>query len=372
MQASPATPPPAPRQESVPIGVKPLLGAGDAGIVRMLQADGKLVPGSKPLVDDATLRSIHVTMRLVRALDERMITLQRQGRAGFYGACTGEEAAVLGSAAALRPVDWIVPALRQNSAMLLRGFPLTQYVCQVLGNSGDVMKARQMPSHHAATSVRQVSWSSCIANQLVHAVGMAMAIRIRREDEIVVGYVGDGGTSEGDFHVAMNLAGLWKPPVVLICQNNQWAISVPLEKQTLVTRIADKAEGYGLPGIRVDGNDVLAVHAVVHEAATRARSGGGPTFIEALTYRVGAHSTSDDPSRYRDESITERWKLLDPLARLETYMKDRRLLTDASIEEIRKRSIAQVDAAVREAEAMPPVASRTLFEDVHAEPLPRL
>ena len=256
--------------------------------------------------------------------------------------------------------------------MLLRGFPLTQYIGQVLGNSGDVMKARNMPSHHAATSVRQVSWSSCIANQLMHAVGIGMAIRARQENEVVVGYVGDGGTSEGDFHVAMNLAGLWKPPVVLICQNNQWAISVPLERQTLVTRIADKAVAYGIPGIRVDGNDVLAVHAVVHEAVERARSGGGPTFIEALTYRVGAHSTSDDPSRYRDESITERWKLLDPLRRLEAYLKARGLRSDAEVEELRKRCVANVDAAVREAEAMPPVPAASLIDDVMAEPLPSL
>lgn len=370
-QPAPATAP-ASASATAPADARPLLGADDPSIVRMLSPDGRLVPGAKPQIRDEALLRVHETMRLVRALDEKMITLQRQGRAGFYGACTGEEAAVLGSAAALESTDWIVPALRQNAAMLLRGFPLTQYVCQVLGNSGDVMKARQMPSHHADTKVRQISWSSCIANQLVHAVGMAMASRIRGDKDVVAGYVGDGGTSEGDFHVAMNLAGLWKPPVILICQNNQWAISVPLSKQTLVTRIADKAEGYGLPGVRVDGNDVLAVHAVVRDAVRRARSGGGPTFIETLTYRVGAHSTSDDPSRYRDESITERWKRLDPLERLEAHLKERRLRSDADFEALRIRCVAEVDRAVREAEAMPPIASRTLVDDVFAEPLPSL
>jgi len=338
------------------------------GALRMLRPDGALHPGAAPRIDDATLLRVHDTMRLVRALDERMITLQRQGRAGFYGACTGEEAAVLGTAAALRPTDWIFPALRQNAAMLFRGFPLTAYVAQVLGNSGDVNKARQMPSHHAALSVRQVSWSSCIANQLPQAIGMARAIKLKGESDVAVGYCGDGGTSEGEFHVAMNLAALWKPPLVLVVQNNQWAISVPLERQTLVTRIADKAAAYGMPGVRVDGNDVLAVHAVMSEAVERARRGEGPTLIEAFTYRVGAHSTSDDPSRYRDESITERWKQLDPVARLEAYLEARGLRKRADIEDLTRRSIAEVDKSVREAEATPAVAPSTLIEDVYAAP----
>jgi pyruvate dehydrogenase E1 component alpha subunit/2-oxoisovalerate dehydrogenase E1 component alpha subunit len=252
--------------------------------------------------------------------------------------------------------------------MLYRGFPLVAYVAQVLGNSGDVMKARQMPSHHASPDVRQVSWSSCIANQLLQAVGLARAVRLRKEPDVVVGFVGDGGTSEGDFHVAMSLAGAWRPPLVLVCQNNQWAISVPLEKQTLVTRIADKAVAYGIPGVRVDGNDLLAVHETMKSAVERARSGEGPTFIEAYTYRVGAHSTSDDPSRYRDESVTARWKELDPVARLEAYLARQGLRDAAAVDELKRRCVAQVDAAVREAEAMPPVARETLVEDVHAEP----
>ena len=170
----------------------------------------------------------------------------------------------------------------------------------------------------------------------------------------------------------MNLAGLWRAPLVLVCQNNQWAISVPLERQTLVTRIADKAAAYGIPGVRVDGNDVLAVHAAMSEAAARARAGEGATLLELYTYRVGAHSTSDDPSRYRDESVTERWKLLDPLARLEKHLAARGLRGAADVEALRARSIAEVDRAVKEAEAMPPVAPETLIEDVTARPLPSL
>jgi pyruvate dehydrogenase E1 component alpha subunit/2-oxoisovalerate dehydrogenase E1 component alpha subunit len=248
--------------------------------------------------------------------------------------------------------------------MLHRGFPLLPYVAQVLGNSGDVLKARQMPSHQAAREVRQVSWSSCIANQLLHAVGIARAMRAQGQDTLCLGFVGDGGTSEGDFHVAMNLAGLFRVPLILFCQNNQWAISVPLEAQTRVTRLADKAAAYGLPGVRVDGNDVLAVFEVVREAALRARAGEGATFVEAVTYRMGAHSTSDDPSRYRDEAVTERWRQLDPLARLEGYLATRGLRGADEVRAVRARSVAAVDEAVHAAEALPPVAAGTLIEDV--------
>lgn len=344
----------------------------DEDVVRLLDQDGILREGAKVTLATDRLLRVHDTMRLVRALDERMITLQRQGRAGFYGACTGEEAAVLGSAAGLRDTDWIVPALRQNSAMLFRGFPLSAYVSQVLGNSGDVMKARQMPSHHASPSVRQVSWSSCIANQLLQAVGIARAMRTRGTGDVVAGFCGDGGTSEGDFHVAMNLAALWKLPMVIVVQNNQWAISVPLSRQTLVTRIADKARAYGMPGLRVDGNDLFAVHESMAAAAERARSGGGPTLLELYTYRVGAHSTSDDPSRYRDESITEHWRTLDPLARLEAHLAQAGLRGAAEVEALKARSVAEVDRAVKEAEAMPPVEPGTLVEDVCATIPPAL
>jgi len=350
-----------------------LAGAGaaerlhDTDLVRVLGPEGELLPGATSTIPDERLLRIHDTLHLVRALDERMIRLQRQGRAGFYGACTGEEAAVLGSVAALRDSDWIVPALRQGPAMLFRGFPLVPYVAQVLGNSGDVLKARQMPSHHAAREVHQVSWGSCIANQLLQSVGIARAMRLRGHDSICIGYVGDGGTSEGDFHVAMNLAATWKVPLILFCQNNQWAISVPLDAQTRVTRLADKAAAYGLPGVRVDGNDALAVYQVVSEAAARARAGEGPTFVEALTYRVGAHSTSDDPSRYRDESVTERWRERDPLARLERHLAATGLRGAADVARLRERCVAEVDSAVNAVEALPPVGVETLITDVFAQ-----
>ena len=342
--------------------------ASAAELVQLLSPEGELLPGAEPLLSDAEALKAHELMLLLRALDDRMVKLQRQGRVGFYGTCTGEEASVLGLASALRDEDWILPALRQGAIMLWRGFDLVPYIAQVFGNSGDLTKARQMPSHQAARSVNQVSWGSCIANQLTQAVGVAKACSLAGKDEIAVGFIGDGGTSEGDFHVALNTAAVLKLPVVFVCQNNQWAISVPLERQTLVTRIATKAKAHGIPGVRVDGNDLLAVHRVAREAAERARAGEGPTLIECLTYRVGAHSTSDDPSRYRDESITEQWKTMrDPVARLETWLAGRGLRGPEDVERLRGEAFTKVDAAVKEVESLPGVARETLIEDVYHE-----
>ena len=244
-----------------------------------------------------TLLRLYREMVRLRTLDERMMTLQRQGRVGFYGACTGQEAATLASAIALEQSDWIFPALREGGAMLLRGFPLVPYLCQIFGNAGDETKGRQMPSHMASRSVNQVSWSSCIGTQLPQAVGAAMAARIKGDRTVIAAYMGDGATSEGDFHVAMNFAGVFKAPVVFICQNNHWAISVPTAKQTASESIAIKAQAYGFSGAKLDGNDAVAVYLAVKEAVDKARTGGGPSLIECETYRIGAHSSSDDPTQ---------------------------------------------------------------------------
>src|SRR5438128_8084843 len=251
-----------------------------------------------PIPREVLLRLYREMVRL-RTLDERMMTLQRQGRVGFYGACTGQEAATLASAIALEASDWIFPALREGGAMLLRGFPLVPYLCQIFGNSGDETKGRQMPSHMASKSVNQVSWSSCIGTQLPQAVGAAMAARLKGDRTVVAAYMGDGATSTGDFHVALNFAGVFKPPVVFICQNNHWAISVPTQKQTASETIAIKSVAYGFPGVKVDGHDAVAVYRAVKEAVDRARRRRGPTLLECQTYRIGAHSSSDDPTRYR-------------------------------------------------------------------------
>src|SRR2546429_4060345 len=308
------------------------------------------VTDARPQPSPELLLRLYREMVRLRTLDERMMTLQRQGRVGFYGACTGQEAATLASAIALEPLDWIFPALREASAMLLRGFPLVPYLCQVFGNSGDETKGRQMPSHMASRRVNQVSWSSCIGTQLPQAVGAAMAAKVRGDRTVIAAYMGGGATSEGDFHVAMNFAGVFKAPGVFICQNNHWAISVPTSKQTASESIAIKAIAYGFPGDKVDGNDAVAVYGAVKAAVDRARGGSGPTLVECETYRIGAHSSSDDPTRYRDEREVEVWRKRDPIERLRARLGADGLWTDRQGHGLRGNLVDGVNGALAEAE----------------------
>ena len=319
-----------------------------------------------PDIQSDTLLRLYREMVRLRILDERMMTLQRQGRVGFYGACTGQEAATLASAIVLEPSDWIFPALRESGAMLLRGFPMVPYLCQVFGNSGDETKGRQMPSHMASRSVNQVSWGSCIGTQLPQAVGAAMAAKIKGDRTVIAAYLGDGATSEGDFHVAMNFAGVFKAPVVFICQNNHWAISVPTAKQTASESIAIKAQAYGFPGVKVDGNDAVAVHGAVRTAVERARSGGGPSLVECETYRIGAHSSSDDPTRYREEREVESWRKRDPIEMLRGRLDAMGLWTATDEEALRATVLEEVNAAIAEAEQKPDPPRESLFEDVYS------
>lgn len=321
-----------------------------------------------PNLSGEQLLEVYRAMLKIRTLDERMMTLQRQGRIGFYGACTGQEAACIGSAYALGSKDWIFPALREGAAMLLRGFPLVAYIAQVFGNSGDVTKGRQMPSHQASKSVNQVSWSSCIGSQLPQAVGAAWAAKYKKDDTVVMAYMGDGATSSADFHVAMNFAGVFKVPLVLVCQNNHWSISIPTSRQTASESIAIKAKAYGFPGVRVDGNDVEVVYAAARESVARARAGGGPTLIEAETYRMGAHSSSDDPTRYRDAQEVETWKARDPLDRLRNRLIGTKLWDSGREDKLRAELLSEVNTAIAEAEGLPPPTDQTLFEDVYAAP----
>jgi pyruvate dehydrogenase E1 component alpha subunit len=250
--------------------------------------------------------------------------------------------------------------------MLLRGFPMVPYLCQVFGNSGDETKGRQMPSHMASRSVNQVSWGSCIGTQLPQAVGAAMAAKIKGDRTVIAAYLGDGATSEGDFHVAMNFAGVFRAPVVFICQNNHWAISVPTAKQTASESIAIKAQAYGFPGVKVDGNDAVAVYEAVRAAVERARSGGGPSLVECETYRIGAHSSSDDPTRYRDEGEVETWRKRDPIEILRGRLKAMGLWSATDEDALRARLLTEVNAAIAEAEQKPDPPRESLFEDVYS------
>ena len=324
---------------------------------------------------DAELgRRLYRGMLTIRVMDQRLMALQRQGRVGFYGEALGQEAAVVGSAAALEPQDWLVPALREAGAGIFRGMSMASYVAQIFGNAADVTKGRQLPCHPCDRERHYVVMSSCVGSQIPHAVGIAMAMKMSgARGEVCMGYMGDGATSEADFHVAMNFAGVTRAPVVLVCQNNQWAISTPGHVQTAAESIALKGAGYGVEGLRADGNDALAVYRVVKHAADKARRGDGPTFIELLTYRVSAHSSSDDPSRYRDEAVTEIWKgERDPIRRLEIFLGRRGWLAAGEREAMSQQIEAEVRDAIARQEAVGPPALETLIDDVFEQPTQRL
>jgi pyruvate dehydrogenase E1 component alpha subunit len=329
-------------------------------------------PAPPKLVEKSDLLRIYSEMLRLHLLDQRMLTLQRQGRIGFYGTATGEEAAIIGSAYALRLDDWIFPALRQGGAALLRGYPLVEYISQCMGNALDGTKGRQMPSHYCYRKANFVSWSSCIGTQIPHAVGAAWAMKLQGKDSVAIAYLGDGATSEGDFHVAMNFAGVFSVPVIFFCQNNQWSISVNIKQQTASESIAVKAVAYGFGGVRVDGNDVLAVYQATQEAVRKARNGEGPTLVEAVTYRMGAHSSSDDPRLYRDENEVEEWRRRDPVNRLLKYLQQQGYWSVKEQQALEERLNQEILDAVAEAEKAGPPSVTSLFEDVFAEIPPNL
>jgi len=339
----------------------------DIALLRVLRDDGSADPATDPLLPEGTLLRAYREMRRLRLFDARMISLQRQGRIGFYGAAQGQEAVPIAAGLTVSENDWVFPALREQSVMLVRGFPIRAFVAQVFGNSGDLLKGRQMPCHPSGRAVHQVSWSPCIGTQIPQAVGAAWAMRARKTGSVAVAFMGEGATSQGDFHAAMNFAGVWRVPCVLVCQNNHWSISVPTERQTASRTIAVKARAYGFPGVRVDGNDVLAVHAVLRTALDRARAGEGPTFIEAVTYRMGAHSTSDDPVRYRSQAEVDAWATKDPLDRLRRHLSYLGLVSSATDEEMDREFSAEIAAVIEEVEALPPQARESLFDDVYKE-----
>jgi pyruvate dehydrogenase E1 component alpha subunit len=311
-------------------------------------------------------------MALSRSTDERCLTLQRQGRIGFYAPLLGQEAAQVGCALALTADDWVFPAYRELAVALVRGVPLGAIIDQLIGNAADLTKGRQMPNHFGFREFRFVTASSPIGTQITQAVGAAMAAQRRKEAIVTVPFFGDGATSSNDFHAGMNFAGVFRTPTVFFCQNNQWAISLPREKQTHSKTLAEKAEAYGFSGVVVDGTDVRAVYAAVTAARARAIHGDGPTLIEAQVYRLGPHSTSDDPKRYRTDAEVAEWKARDPLARLKGELLAAKLLDEAGDQRIWEDARAQVSAAVDAGERVPPMAPTSIFDDVFAQLTPRL
>jgi pyruvate dehydrogenase E1 component alpha subunit len=340
--------------------------------LQILSPNGSVDTALLPALPPARLLELYRQMVMVRIMDTRMLALQRQGRIGFYGTCKGQEAATVGSGAAMLERDWVFPALREGAVLLMRGFPLDRYVAQLMGNGHDEAHGRQMPCHFGSGKHHFVTLSSVIGTQIPQAMGAAWAAKIKGDDVVTLAYMGDGATSSTDFHCALTFGAVQKVPCVFFCQNNQFAISVPFSKQTASAGIAVKAVAYGMPGIAVDGNDVLAVYRATQEAVDRARSGGGPTLIEAITYRLEGHSSSDDPTRYRDEAVAKAWAQRDPIARFRRYLELEGLVSAALDEQIQAELKSAIDAAIALAEADSAPAVDTLFTDVYAQMPPHI
>jgi|FLOH01.1.fsa_nt_gi pyruvate dehydrogenase E1 component alpha subunit len=318
--------------------------------------------------ENNVLLAIHFAMLTTRVMDARMMNLQRQGRVGFVGSAMGQEGAIHASAAAFGAEDWIFSALREGGVTLQRGMSMNDYIAHMFGNAEDTAKGRQMPNHFQCKQANFPTWSSVLGTQLPHAVGAAMAMQRRGEKNVVAAYTGDGATSTSGFHSAMNFAGVYKAPVVFLVIDNGWAISLPSSKQTAARSYGDKAVAYGMPGHNVDGMDVFAVYDAVQEAHQRARDGGGPSLVNLRCYRQGGHSSSDDPTRYRNEEEVAYWAKRDPLARIENYLFKHGLLNQSELEQMNQALTAQISASIKHAETVgnPPLES--LVEDVFATP----
>ena len=332
--------------------------------VEVLRPDGSLAGGAEASLGGEQLREALYWMLLSRAFDERATALQRQGRLGVYSPVLGQEAAVVGSAMALDPGrDWIAPAYRELPALLRHGYPLERIVAGYIGKP----MASRIPDE-----VRVLPNQVALATQLQHATGLAWGLKIQHQDGVVITYFGEGASSEGDFHEACNLAGVVRAPVVFFLQNNHWAISTPRTLQSAAPTFAARAQGYGFPGVLVDGNDLFAVHQVTREAVERARTGEGPTLIEAQTYRMSFHNTTDNPSRYVDPSELDQARTRDPIARVITYMRNRGELDEEAERNLRAEISRRIDDAVEAARAFPRPDAADLFENVYEAPTPRM
>lgn len=331
----------------------------------ILDEDGHLDEALEPDIPEDLLLKIYRTMLLTRRLDARMIDLQRQGRIGTFPPVTGHEAAHVGAVAVLRESDWLAPAYRELGAELWRGRQIDNVLMYWAGfDEGAVVEPNR----------NDLPLAVPIGTQTLHAVGLGYAMKYRKEDKVAMTFFGDGATSEGDVHEAMNFAAVLQAPVLFVCQNNQWAISIPRTRQTRAETLAQKAIAYGMPGMQVDGNDVLAVYVAAREAADRARSGGGPSLIECVTYRLVMHTTSDDPSRYRSEEEVQVWLKRDPLPRFQDYLTKKGILTPEAIATIEDDVKSEIQTAVDRAEERMKAGADPLhmFDDVYAEMPPSL
>jgi len=332
-------------------------------MLQILDEEGRIKTDLEPRLTAEDLRKIYSLMVMTRAADLKAFKLQRQGRMGTYAPSLGHEACQVGTAYPLQKDDWVFPYFRDLGGCLTLGYPLSDYYLYWMGNEAG-MKA---PEH-----LNIFPLAIPVASQIPHSVGAGMAAALQNKKIAVATTFGDGATSEGDFHEALNFAGVFQTPNVFVCYNNQWAISTPRSHQTAAKTIAQKAVAYGFPGIAVDGNDVLAVYAAVKEALDRARNGKGPTLIEAVTYRMGHHTTSDDASKYRLDVEVKEWEKKDPLLRFRIYLKSKRLWDESYEKAVQDKAAEDVETAVAKAESAPLPSPEDVFISTYKQMPPKL
>jgi pyruvate dehydrogenase E1 component alpha subunit len=349
--------------KEVPMGLMEDYNPLKGKMFQILKPDGTLQADGKPPIDDETTLTLFRKMVFISIADQRALLLQRQGRFGTYAPIRGQEACQVGSTYVLQKGDWVFPAFREIGAALMMGIPLKSFYLYWMGN--------EMGSR-SPEGINFMPVSIPVGTHIPHAVGAAWAAKIKGEKVVTLTYFGDGATSKGDFHEAMNFAGVFKTPTIFFCQNNQFAISVPRSLQTASKTLAQKAIAYGFDGIQVDGNDLFAVITATKEAVEKARSGGGPTLIEGVTFRFGPHTTADDPTKYRTEQEIDPWKPLDPLVRLRLYLKGKGLWTEEIEKGMAEEAQKEIDQVVKDAEAIPTPEVEEIFKYVFAEMTPPL
>lgn len=340
----------------------------DIPILKILQQDGSVYDGAElPNIDQTLATKVYKTLAFHRVLDERMVAAQRQGRLSFYMTALGEEATTVGGAAALSPQDMIMGQYREQGALMFRGFKLEQFMNQMFSNEKDLGKGRQMPIHYGSNELNYMTISSPLGTQIPQAAGYAYGQKLQGKDEVTLCYFGEGAASEGDFHAGLNMAAVHGAPAIFFCRNNGYAISTPSDEQYKGNGIASRGVGYGIKTLRIDGNDILAVIKAVQWAREYALAEGAPVIIEAMSYRLGAHSTSDDPSGYRTREEEAKWQANDPILRMKNWLLAQNWWDEAQDDALYEQLRGEVLAAVKVAEKIAKPELRELVTDVYDE-----
>ena len=341
--------------------------------LKILHQDGTTYPNADlPEIDQALATKIYKTLAFHRVLDERMVASQRQGRLSFYMTALGEEAASVGGVAALQPQDMVMMQYREQGALMFRGFSLENFMNQLFSNGKDLGKGRQMPIHYGSKELNCMTVSSTLATQIPQATGYAYGQKLQGLDAVTICYFGEGAASEGDFHAGLNMAAVQEAPVIFFCRNNGYAISTPADEQYKGNGIASRGVGYGIKTLRVDGNDILAVLKATQIARAYAVKESKPVLIEAMSYRLGAHSTSDDPSGYRTKEEEAKWQSHDPILRMKNWMLNQSWWDEAQETELFEKLREDVLAAVKVGEKVDKPHIDTMIEDVYDVPSPQL